>query len=65
MGLNPRTGSMSGLTTVARSLIEQQIDLYEVMLKQAPVAAFLRQQALLVDMTLSAVKMQKRWRKRA
>ena len=46
-------------------MIEQQIDAYEVMMKQAPVAAFLRQQALLIDMTLSALRMQKQWRKRS
>jgi len=56
---------MSGTTNAARSFVEQQIDLYEVMMKQAPVAAFLRQQALLIDMTLSALKLQKRMRKRS
>jgi hypothetical protein len=65
MGQNPAMGSMPGQSMNARSLIGQQIDLYELMLKQPPVAAFLRQQALLVDLTLSVIKMQKRLRKQS
>lgn len=65
MGIGLVPASMDSVTKVTRSFIEQQIDLYEVMMKQAPAAAFLRQQALLIDMTLSAMKAQRQLRKKS
>ncbi|MGI9407577.1 MAG: hypothetical protein ACR2O4_14490 [Hyphomicrobiaceae bacterium] len=65
IGLGSMPGPMTSVPSITRSFVEQQIDMYEVMMKQAPVAAFLRQQALMIDLALSALKMQKTWRKRS
>lgn len=64
VGIERLPASMDSATKVARDFIEQQISLYETMMKQPPAAAFLRQQALLIDMTLSAMRAQRRLKKR-
>ncbi|MEL6288359.1 MAG: hypothetical protein AAFQ35_06220 [Pseudomonadota bacterium] len=51
---------MTLATRATRDFVEQQIRLYEVMLKQPPMAAFLRQQALAIDMALSAFRTARR-----
>jgi len=51
----------SGVETVVGGIVENQIALYESALKHSPMAAFLRQQALMIDMALSMLKAQQDW----
>lgn len=51
----------SGVESVVGGIVENQIALYESALKHSPMAAFLRQQALMIDMALSMLKAQQDW----
>ncbi|MEL6746263.1 MAG: hypothetical protein AAGF32_06530 [Pseudomonadota bacterium] len=53
----------AGLETAVTRMVENQISLYETAMKTSPVAAFLRQQALMMDMALSMMKSQQQWAK--
>jgi len=51
----------SGVESVVGSIVENQIQIYESALKHTPMAAVLRQQALVIDMVLSMLKTQQDW----
>ncbi|MEL7542608.1 MAG: hypothetical protein AAGJ70_02410 [Pseudomonadota bacterium] len=51
------------MITATREVVEHQIAFYEIMMKQAPMAAFLRQQAMMIDMALSVFREQRRLRR--
>ena len=55
----------SGVESVVGSIVENQISLYESAIKQTPMAAFLRQQALVIDMVLSMLKAQQDWTRKS
>ncbi|MBI1386005.1 MAG: hypothetical protein GC150_13955 [Rhizobiales bacterium] len=46
------------------SMVENQIQVYESAIKNSPLAAFLRQQAFMIDMSLSILKAQQQWARR-
>ncbi|MEO0619145.1 MAG: hypothetical protein AAFZ01_07670 [Pseudomonadota bacterium] len=52
------------IINATREMVEHQIAFYELMMKQAPIAALLRQQAMMIDMALSAFREQRRLRRK-
>ena len=51
----------SSVQSVVGSIVDNQIQVCESALKHTPMAAFLRQQALVIDMVLSMMKTQQDW----
>lgn len=65
---NPMAGMQfmtAGMESVVSGMVEGQISLYESALKNSPMAAYLRQQAMMIDMALSMMKAQQDWARKS
>ncbi len=52
---------MPGLDTAVTRMVEGQMSILETAVRSSPFAAFLRQQAMMMDMALSMMKSQQQW----